>query len=241
MLTIQSTPYATGATISGDIWDFDAFLTAAFDLIGDTNKFYDYQSTHDRLTAALIKLAAARKGKEEVIVVSNGATRDQLKEKGMITPERNVYFGYKMLWPELLFTAFGLNDFVLLRSKNFKHPHLHLYTMEVRLFQAKVIEALEIAMPDEDFSDVKQALLSPERSTEDYATQYVDMLALSYLNVPKEERKVLLPKIARSIIVGGNDYEVFKQKVVAEANKTKSAVHNIKLTADYPDYDDIEW
>ncbi|WP_342526957.1 hypothetical protein MKY84_00390 [Chryseomicrobium sp. FSL W7-1435] len=241
MLTIQSTPYATGATISGDIWDFDAFLTAAFDLIGETNKYYEYQSTHERLHAALVKLAAARKGKADVLLVSNGASRDQLKQQSTITPERNVYFGYKMLWPELLFTALGLNDFVLLRTKNIKHPHLHLYTMEVRLFQAKVIEALEVAMPDEDFSDVKQALLSPERSTEDYATQYVDMLALSYLNVPKEERKGLLPKIARNIIVGGNDYEAFKQKVIAEANKTKSAVHNIKLSADYPDHEDIDW
>lgn len=241
MLSIQSTPYSTGATVSGDIWDLDAFLTASFDLLGEENAFYDYESTHRRLTKTLLRIASARKGKEEVILVANGARRDLLKDRGMITPERNVYFGCKILWPELLFTAFGLNDFIRLAGEDIKHPHLHVYSMEVRLFQAKVIEALESTLPEEDFTDVKQALLSPQRSTEDYATQYVDMLAVSFLKVPKEERKVLLPRLARSILVGGADYESFKQKVIAEANKTKSAVHDIQLTVDYPKNEDIEW
>lgn len=241
MLTIQSTPHATGASITGDLWDFDAFLTAAFAVIGEKNKYYDYQSTHERLTKNLLHLAKARKGRKEIFFVSNGVTREQMKDHDLVGPEKNVYLGTKMLWPELIFTAFGLHDFIRLASKDVQHPHLQLHLSECHLFQAKVIDALETALPGEDFSDLKQALVSPERSTEEYATQYIDMLAVSYLKVPPEERKVILPKIARSVVIGSDDYEGFKQKVVAEANKTKSSVDDIKLTAKYPDEETIEW
>ncbi|MFC4355418.1 DUF6904 family protein [Chryseomicrobium palamuruense] len=241
MLTIQSTPHATGATISGDYWDFDSFLTAAFAIIGKTNRYYDYQSTHARLTKNLLELAAARKGHEAVLFVDNGASREQMKEKDLVGPQKNVYFGTNVLWPELLFTIFGLHDYIRLHSKEAAHPQLHRDLVELHLFQAKVVEALEQALPEEDFTDLKRALVSPERSTEEYATQYIDMLSVSYLKVPKEERVVLLPKIARSIVVGSSDYDGFKQKVLAEANKTKSSIHDIKLTAEYPEKDTIEW
>lgn len=241
MLTIQSTPHATGATISGDVWDFDAFLTSAFAIIGNQNKFYDYESTHKRLSSNLVGIARASKGKEDIAFVTNGITREQMKDRDVVGPEKNVYFKLNILWPELLFTALGLHDFLRLTSKNVKHPHLHRHMMEVHLFQAKVVEALEEALPEEDFTDLKQALLSPERSTEEYATQYIDMVSVSYLKVPKEERKALLPKLARSVIIGSSDYDGFKQQVVAEANKTKSSIHDIKLNAEYPEKQDIEW
>lgn len=241
MLSIQSTPHATGATISGDYFDFDSFLTSAFAIIGETNKYYDYQSTHTRLTKNLVDLAAARKGHEAIHFVDNGASREQMKEKDIVGPQKNVYFATNVLWPELLFTILGLHDYIRLQSKDAAHPQLHRDLAELHLFQAKVVEALEVALPDEDFTDLKQALISPERSTEEYATQYIDMLSVSYLKVPKEERIVLLPKIARSVMIGSTDYDGFKQKVLAEANKTKSSIHDIKLTAEYPEKDTIEW
>lgn len=239
MISIIHTENLTGARISGDYWDLDALNHAFYKVIGDENKYYDWKGPRERILGISLKVRQALQGEKHINHVDNGITKEMLKEKGIVSPEKNIYFSVEVLWPELIFATIALNDFVRLHSKEHTHPLIDVYISCVHKFQSVVCEELEKVLSKEELDSFMKILGSKETNVQEYAIQFVDMLNIAYINSTKEQREKSLGTIALKLAVPDKDYFSFKEQVIANANKTKSDIHDIPITKKYPE--EIEW
>ena len=239
MLSIAHTENLTGARISGDYFDLDEFNQALYAVIGDENKYYDWEGSRTRILGVAYEIRHALQGERHVDFVANGLAKASMKHHDIVTSGKNIYYSVKVLWPELIFTTIALNDFVRLYAKERTHASLDVHIAAIRKFQSTVGEALQTIVPQEEYIQFMSALSSNETNVQEYAIQFVDMLNLNYIDSTKEQREKSLGMIALKLAIQDKDYIAFKNQVLNSANKTKSDIHDISLTKKYPE--EIEW
>ncbi|RUL54806.1 hypothetical protein EK386_05955 [Lysinibacillus antri] len=239
MLSIESTELLTGACISGDYWDFDELINAIYEVIGDENRYYDYQGARHRVLGVCFDLRHAAKGEKNIELVTNGIHRGILKSHDLIVPEKNVYFSVEILWPELLFTTLALNDFITLHNEMIDDSLWNIHISVIRKFQSSVADCLKNHLAEEHYTVFSQLMQNKSPKYFRYATQYVDLLNLEYINLSIEERKENLAAFAIRLLIEDESYLALKEEILATASITKNEIHELPLTMKYPE--EIEW
>ncbi|MFJ7649701.1 DUF6904 family protein [Lysinibacillus sp. NPDC097279] len=239
MLSIQSTEQLTGVRISGDFWDLDTLIHAIYKVTGDENKYYDYQGARLRILGFCYNLRQALQGEQQLEFVSNGLNKNILTRHEIIFPNNNVYFAAEVLWPEILFTAIALNDFIRLHQELIDSSAWNSYVATIRNFQAAVADCLEQELSDDQYLVFLRMLHTKSPLTFRYATQYVDVLNLEYIQLNTQARKAQLASFALRLMLEDEEYTVLKSKLIEVASTTKKALHEIPINANYPE--EILW
>ncbi|MED3661666.1 hypothetical protein NST62_13540 [Ureibacillus sp. FSL K6-8385] len=239
MLSIESTERLTGGRISGDYWDLDELITSIYEVIGDENKYYDYQGARQRILGVCLQLRKATKGECNIEFVANGIHKGIEKRKDLIAPAKNVYFSVEILWPELIFTALALNDFIDLYNEFVDNNPWNPHTTTIRKFQSIVTECLREHLLEEQFRVFIHLMFTKSPKYFRYATQYVDVLNLEYLKLSYDERKENLGAFAFRLMVEDDEYTALKNEIMATAKLTKNEIHELPIQTKYPEH--IEW
>lgn len=239
MLSITHTENLTGAILSGDYWDLDELNHAFYAVIGDENKYYDWEGSRQRILGVAFEIRQAIQGERRLDFVSNGLTKTSMIQHDMVGSGKNIYYLVEVLWPELIFTTIALNDFARLYTKEHTHPSLDVHITTIRKFQSLVGEALQKILPKNEHTQFMILLSRNETNVQEYAIQFVDMLNLHYINSTKEQRQKNLGSIALKLAVQDQEYETFRNQVIQSANRTKSDIHDMSITKKYPE--EIEW
>jgi hypothetical protein len=208
-------------------------------VIGDENKYYDWEGSRKRILSVLIEIKNTSKANRHVSFVGNGLNKETMKLHEIVGSEKNIYFSVQILWPELIFTVIALNDFVHLYSNKHNYAALDVYVTSIRKFQSVVGEALQSVMSKEQRDQFMNLLSENKTNVQEYAIQFVDVLNLNHINSTKEQREKSLEMIALTLAIQDKDYHVFRNQVLKSANETKSDIHDLSITKDYPKV--IEW
>ncbi|HBT73749.1 MAG TPA: hypothetical protein DEB37_16345 [Lysinibacillus sp.] len=239
MISIQSTEQLTGVRVSGDYWDLDELINAIYKVTGDENKYYDYQGPRLRILSVCYKLRHAMLGEHHLDFVSNGLNKNVLTQHELIFPNKNVYFATEILWPEIIFSAIALNDFIDLHQQ-LNNASMWNYEIAIlRKFQAAIADCLEQEIDEEDYVMFVRMLHAKNPFTFRFATQYVDVLNLEYIQLSKEERKAHLAAFAVRLMVEDHEYLALKSTLMEAAITTKQALHDIQIQLNYPE--EILW
>lgn len=238
MLTMMSTPNHTGVKISGDYFDLDELNQAFYNVIGKEDQYLDFEGSRRRILGVSYEIRHAAQGDRNVEFVFNGLHEHTMKEHGFIAPDKNIYFSVEILWPELIYAAIALKDFVSLYQKRISQSIWDLHLPVIYRFQSLVLDCLRGHIPDNEYETVLAAFSQPT-TVDDYAVQYVDLLNLKYIGMTKEQRERSLSAIAMKLAVQDKEYQAFRQQVLAAANPAKKPIHEIEIAAEYPE--DFEW
>ncbi|MEK5233948.1 hypothetical protein MHB42_19870 [Lysinibacillus sp. FSL K6-0232] len=239
MIAIRSTAQLTGVRISGDFWDLDELVNAIYKVTGDENKYYDYQGPRLRILSVCYKLRHAVLGEHHLEFVNNGLNKNVLTQHELIFPNKNAYFAAEILWPEIIFSAIALNDFIHLHQQLNNSSMWDYDIATIRKFQAAIADCLEQEINDEDYEVFLKMLHTKHPLTFRYATQYVDVLNLEYLQLSKEERKAHLAAFAVRLMIEDHEYAALKAQLMDAAITTKQPLHNIQIQLRYPE--EILW
>lgn len=236
---MQTTEQLTGAIISGDFWDFDELLNAIYQVIGDENRYYDYQGSRRRLLNTCLKMRRATQGEYHIDYVTNGIHKQISRNQHTVYPEKNIYFSVEILMPELIFSAIALNDFITLHKEVIDDSEWNLHVAIIRKWQAQIAECIEPFMEEEHYLVFLTTVHAKSPFYFRYATQYVDMLNLEYLALPKEERSQQLTAFSLRLLIQDDAYAVLKEQLLQVTNVSKQELHEIPLSLTYPE--EIVW
>lgn len=238
MLSMTNTPNHTGVKISGDYFDLDQLNQAIYRILGKEGQYYHFEGSRLRILGISYDLRHAAQGDRNVESVFNGLHDHTKKQHGFIAPDKNIYFSVELLWPELLFAALALKDFVSLYSDETKYPNWDIYLPVISNFQALVLDCLRGQVSEEEYQAVLRAF-NESITFNDYAIQFVDYLNLKYIDMTKKQREKNLALVALKLATRDQDYFAFKKQVMAAAEPAKKPIHEIRLQAEYPE--DFEW
>ncbi|WP_019412845.1 hypothetical protein [Paenisporosarcina sp. TG20] len=238
MLSVTHTENFTGARISGDFWDLDEVNQAIYIVVGDENKYYNWEGSRKRILGISYEIRHASLADRHVDFVGNGLSKESIKQHQNVTSQKNIYYSFDYLWPELIFTVIALNDFIRLYSKDHLFPSLDVHVTTIRKFQSVVGEALHSVMTTEEYDRFMSVLSGNETNVQEYAIQFVDLLNLNYINLTKEQREKSLGMIALKLAVQDKDYQEVRDQIIKSANTTKSDIHKMLMTKEYPE---IKW
>lgn len=238
MLTMKSTPNHTGVKISGDYFDLDELNQAIYRVIGQEDQYYGYEGSRMRILGISYEIRHAAQGDRNVDFVFNGLHEHTMKQHKFIAPDKNIYFSTEVLWPELIYSAIALKDFVKFYQQEKEYPLWDVHLPVIYRFQSLILDCLQGHIAKEEFDLIVKAFNQPV-TVNDYAIQYVDLLNLKYIGMTKQQREQSLSAIAMKLAVQDQDYTAFRNQVLAAATPHKKPIHEIAVQAEYPE--DFEW
>lgn len=241
MLSIRPTEHLTGATISGDYWDFEDLIQAIYEVVGDEKRYFQFEGSRNRLLSVCLKLRQASQGAHLLELVANGINKGISKKQKTIYPEKNIYFAVDVFLPEMLFMALSLNDFIALYKETIDDSDWNIPVTTIRKFQAQVADCIEPFMSEENYVLFLTTLHTKSPLFHQYSTQYVDVLNLEYLALSKEERATHLTSFALRLLAEDETYKTLKKQLHAVTSISKQSLHEIPLNLKYPDEETIIW
>ncbi|MET1248875.1 hypothetical protein ABWW58_08825 [Sporolactobacillus sp. STCC-11] len=252
MLQARTTPNATGVTLTGDFDEFYRLYDAMSELIGDEDDYPNYEAARLRVLGFLYDLRHAYQGDREVSLVENHLTREHMKWHQLVASPQNVYYSFNTVWIEALFVIMALNDFVLLKAKNLVKNQLVSDQMlapkvaynesiaHVRHFQTVIMAALHELVSDHVYTRLLNGMVHTYPFFANYATQFVDKLAIKYIAMDKEKRLKNLSRFANQMINRSGDYPDLYESLMRDAKEYGCAISELELQGlEYPEQ--IEW
>lgn len=249
MIFVKNTPNNAGVAIYGDYLDFKELYEALHIIVGGEDEYPSYEAARIRVLAVCYDLRHALMGNRQIEFVDNGLDAEKMKRLSMIAPSKNIYLTINVLWPEILFVAMTLNDFVLLHArKQAKSRHDPIMDKkniwdatiaQIRMFQASIAKSIRENLSQASFSRIMNIMNHHFNYFDSYATQYLDMLNCRFLDMDKEKRLKNLPVMAKRIAEQGEEYREVKSEVLAAAREYNCTANDIRLQLEYPEY--IEW
>ncbi len=238
MLTLQNTPNHAGVKISGDYFDLEELNKAIYHVIGNENKYHNYTGSRTRILGVSHAIRQAALGERNIERVYNGLTEHAKKQNSFISSDKNIYFSTEVLWPEILYTALALKDFIRMHREKSPFPDWEPEIHVITHFQSLVLDCLQGQVPDEEYKVIRQTF-SQSAPVSGYAIQYIDFLNLKFIDMPKQQRESTLSTVAMKIAAQDGDYTAFRKQVLAAANPAKKEIHEIQIKTDYPEK--IDW
>lgn len=249
MIFAKNTPNNTGTAVYGDYRDLEELYEAMHAIVGDEEEFPSYDTARIRVLGICYDIRHALMGDREIEFVDNGMDAEKKKSMGVITPDKNVYLKFNVLWPEMLFVTMALNDFVrLYAGKNAKkgydvmvdrwniwNPSIAM----VRVFQSAVLKCIKETVSEASFSRMINLMNKDYTWFDSYATQYVDNLNCRFIEMDKDKRMKSIPTMAKRLAEHGDEYKQVKSEVLAAAREYNCPVSNIRPNVDYPQ--DFDW
>ncbi len=249
MLTLNNTRNVAGIEILGDFQDLDTLYMSLLMIIGDEGEYGDYEGARLRVLGVCYDIRHAFQGDREFEFVRNGMDEDRMRMLEMITPEKNLYYRCQVYFPEAFFVTIALNDFIrlyakkqaksatcpLLDKKNLWDTHI----ATTRLFQSLVMSCVKEVVMEPSFKRILNLMHKDYTWVDGYATQYLDMLNIRYLNIgDKDERAKALSTTVKRMVEKGKEYRQIEEEVRAMARDHNCSVEDISLVEDYPE---VEW
>lgn len=251
MLKAKSTPNHAGVYVMGDYEDLYTLYEALHDVVGEGREEDSvYYPVALRVLGVCYDIRHAFMASREVELVDNQMDEDKMKWHSMITPEKNVYYGFLIVWTEAVFVVMALNDFVLLRAKELsKNDHNFMLASKVvydktivqtRQFQTIIMEALAEVISPHSYARIMNLMTSRHLKCTTYLTQYLDRKTIKYLSFSPEKRMKNLSAYLKHIVEPSPEYDKIKEDIVAFARYNQCLVSEVRLKDDkYPEY--IEW
>ncbi|MFJ5768948.1 DUF6904 family protein [Psychrobacillus sp. NPDC093180] len=243
MIRIQNTPNFTGATTSGDIHDFEELYEALHTIVGEEEEYPRYAAVRLRVLGVCYDIRHAMMGDRGAQHVLNGLDREQMQRLSIVGAEMNIYLSFETYWPEMIFVTFALNDFIQLREKNHQTHAWDATIATVRKFQAAVAICLQETLSTQKFAQLKK-YISPKANWQTYkydgyATQYVDMLNIKFIQMDSLKRENNLSIMAKRL--GDIDQQYLQEKDTIHKFAKEQGLHpdQVRYSKEYPDH--IEW
>lgn len=240
MLHVENTENYAGVTISGDNYDFEELYEALHSIVGEEEDHPAYEGARIRVLAVCYDLRHALMGTRTAVNKPNGLDRERMRHLGFVGSDHNVYYQFEVLWPELLFVSFALNDFIEIHERS---KTVHAWNAEsaaVRKFQAAVGQCLQETLTEKKFANIKKYFsYSAYNNFAHYATQYIDKLNIDFIKMDKEKRFNHISIMAKRIAVRDQNYLNAQAQIREVAAEMGVSQLNIRFGEDYPD--EIDW
>lgn len=239
MIYITNTPNNAGVSIHGDYKDFNELYDALHEIVGDEYQYPNYEGARLRVLGVCYDIRHAFMGDRELEFVDNGMDQTVMKKQNTIAHCKNVYLVANAIWPEIMFVAMALNDFVLLYKKRSKHWEWDKSVTTVRKFQMGIAECIKDTVSDTSYKRMMNIMERGYAWYELYATQYLDLLNCRFLEMDKEKRLKNIPVMAKRIAEQGLEYMDIKSEVINASRRFNCDFEDVALNLDYPE--DIDW
>lgn len=240
MICLENTPNYAGVYLSGDVQDLNELHASLLTIIGEEGEYAGYDQVHHRVLRLCSDLQETMLGEGEIVNVPNGVDRETSCSINLSEVSgNNVYFQMKVLWPELLFVGFVLNDYVELAAKHKAHYWDPIHA-NVRQFQSLIGDCLEKTIGWDKFRLIK-SYLTPTfiGYYQNYVTQYIDYLTNKFLRMNSEKRLANISIAAKRIADKGDSYMRIKRKV--EITALKQGIDWEEVIIVEKDMEEIEW
>lgn len=227
MIRIEGTPNHAGVQISGDFYDFEDLYDALHQIAQDEEELEGYGGPRLRILKFCYEMRQALMGRRGIKEVPNGSGT-------------NRYFTVNVLWPEMLFLSFALNDFI----SHYKAAHNWDPTVAaVRKFQSAIARCLADTLPPSRFQGLKKYMdphgIFAKNKYQSYLVQYVDSLNIEHLRLPPQRRIDHVSAAAKRIGELDPFYYAFRSEYIDAAEETGVHVSQLRYAEEYPD--DFEW
>lgn len=257
MIAIKNTPNLTGVTISGDFNDLYNLVESLHDItLADdaAGAYHQYIGISTRVLGVCYDIRHAYQGDREIELIDNNMTDEKMKWHSIIAPKNNIYYSCNILYPEMFFVMLALDTLIKPRIKDLVKAKL---TFEravdkrvvwdktittIRSFQAEFAACVRSTFTKATFARWMNMMRDDYIGIEDIAGQYVDLLNVKYIKMPKEKRLKSLSSIAKRIVEFryNKDHNEIKDIVTSAAEEYKCDPREIRLKGiEYPD--NVEW
>ncbi|MCT2534818.1 hypothetical protein NC661_04235 [Aquibacillus koreensis] len=249
MLFAENTPNYAGVKVYGDFMDFESLYDSLHEIVGEEGEFTAYQGGRLRVLGVCYDIRHALMGNRDFNFVDNGLDQDKMKRISMITSDKNVYMSFHVYWPEVIFVNMVLNDFINIyaaKKSNKAYRRLeHKNTIwdatiaNVRMFQAAIAKTIKSSIAETSHARVMGLMNREYSDMAGFATQYLDLLNVKFLNMEKEKRQKNITVMIKRLAEQGKDYQDVKSEVREAAKKYNCSTEDISLKEEYPE--DVEW
>lgn len=249
MIFLKNTLNYTGVTVYGDKMDLEELYAALHTIVGDEDELISYEGARLRVLGVCYDIRHALMGHRAIEFVDNGLDADKMRFLSVATTDKNIYYTFNVLWPELLFITMALNDFVSLYAKkqvkNSYNPiqdYRNIWDStiaQVRGFQAAIAKCIKETIPETSVSRIMKLMTSDYTYYNYYATQYLDELNCHFIDMNKEKRLKNITIMAKRIAEQGKEYQEVKEAVISAARKYNCSMTEIRSLVEYPE--DFEW
>lgn len=242
MLKIKSTVNLTGITVSGNYDDLNTLCDAFESVIGSDGDYFYEAASRLRILSVCHEIRHACQGERETI--DNYAV---------------PYYTFRVLWPEAVFVAAVLDNFILLSiaKKLYANRIPELLTKQmqtvspdhialIHYFQDLVWNELERVVGEGqiktifgEYNDLRWMHFKYPQ-LDGFYTQWLDLLNIKYLCSKPEDRSSYLTKILRSIFAIDEEYLFLKSNIDVFAKQEGIRVTSV-APADFLYPDKIEW
>ncbi|WP_206830251.1 DUF6904 family protein [Alicyclobacillus fructus] len=248
MLRAKNTPNLLGIEVSGDYDDLQALYHALHEVVGEEGEYPSFEEARLRVLGVCYDVRHALQGHRRVELYPNGLTEDMMRFHGLIAPQENVRFSFETLYPEALFVAAALNDFLILYADKrgetpyglYMNPNQDLHVVHVHHFQALIIQCVREAVSPTAFKRFLKATDTRFPWSQNYTTQYLDYLNLEYAKKSPSRRASSIATMMEKMIARGPEYHSIEQDVIRFAQERGCALEDVTLQADI-DWDAVEW
>lgn len=151
MIFIAPTPHGAGVSINGDFQDFQELYDALHDVVGGEEEYPAYEPIRLRVLGVCYDLRHALMGDRDITFVENGLDAEKQKRSSILAPAKNVYFFFPVLWPEMIFVAMALNDFLRLYGRKRKYIEWDGMAATVRKLQTAFVACLKQTVSEASF------------------------------------------------------------------------------------------
>lgn len=249
MLKVSATTNLAGVTISGDHSDLENLYDSLHEVVGEEGEYRGHVAARTRILGVCYDIRHALMGDREILFVDNGMDTEKMKRMGTITHDTNVYLSIQVLWPEMLFVLMALNDFCRFHAYKLTKTRYDIMVdksviwdhnlTQIRLLQAEVAKCLQETVEGKTYSRMMNMMIKSYAWLEDYATQYLDVLNLKFLDMDKVKRLKNLSILAKRLTEKGDEYRSIEGTVAEAAMEYNCNPEDIRLKLEYPE--EIDW
>lgn len=257
MLSVEWTKRKTGVTIVGDAEDFYQLTDAIYMVTIDED---DRKRSHliemsTRVLGFCYDVRHAGMGDRDVRLVENGMNRDLMRAHGIVASEKNVYYSVNVLFPEMVYVTFALNQLLtaraitLAKKKSGTYARLHPLAIwdapnAILLhLQAQFARCVSSALTPPSYQNWLKEL-NDYHSPEQMCTQYLDLWNMNWLNMSPEKREKSVLSVTRRIaqFAGDSDHISIRKVVDEAAHEYGISRDEVEIEGiDYPDEDQMQW
>ena len=257
MIKITTTEQLAGVKLVGDFEDLYQLVDAIHEIVVDEysekyEKYSRYANASLRVLGVCYDIRHAYQGDREVLLESNGMTREMMTFHKLIVPENNVYYACNIILPEMIFVTLALNELIELRvaelskSKYTKCEGFHKNVIwdeviiTLRAFQSAFSKSLKEVMTSATYSRWLN-LMSNTDGISTFYTQYLDEMNIDYLDIDREKRISQINKITKAITRHWEDqkHKNLRMKIDAFARENNCDKNDVIFEMAYPET--IQW
>lgn len=249
MIFLKNTENFAGVTVYGDFMDFENLYESLHTVVGDEDEWISFEGARLRVLGVCYDIRHSLMGDREVEFVHNGLDYEKKRFLSIAANDKNIYYAFNVLWPELFFVTMALNDFIKLyaeRQANSRYNSIMDFRniwdhniAQVRNFQAAIANCIKETISEKSVNRILKLMNRDYTWYNNYATQYLDELNCKFIDMDKEKRQKNITIMVKRIAEQGEEYRQVKAAVMEAARKYNCSMTDIQSIVEYPEV--IDW